>query len=63
MPHEAGLEIVAEGVASGVRADWRLKKGVQYAQGWYYAKAMPAAELAVWLSVVIALDATLTVCG
>ena len=49
MGHELGLEIVAEGVESGVQADWLRKKGVQYAQGWYYAKAMSARELVQWL--------------
>jgi sensor c-di-GMP phosphodiesterase-like protein len=49
MAHELGLEVVAEGVESGAQAAWLLKKGVQYAQGWYYAKAMPAGELAIWL--------------
>jgi sensor c-di-GMP phosphodiesterase-like protein len=49
MAHELGLEIVAEGVESSIQATWLLEKGVQYAQGWYYAKAMPAGELAVWL--------------
>jgi sensor c-di-GMP phosphodiesterase-like protein len=49
MAHELGLEIVAEGVESGVQAAWLLDKGVQYAQGWYYAKAMSAGDLAIWL--------------
>ncbi|HTR11147.1 MAG TPA: EAL domain-containing protein [Paraburkholderia sp.] len=49
MAHELGLEIVAEGVESEFQAQWLRKKGVQYAQGWYYAKAMPAGDLARWL--------------
>ncbi|WP_296652942.1 EAL domain-containing protein [Paraburkholderia sp.] len=49
MAHELRLEIVAEGVETGLQATWLREKGVQYAQGWYYAKAMPAGELAVWL--------------
>jgi sensor c-di-GMP phosphodiesterase-like protein len=49
MAHELGLEIVAEGVESGTQAIWLLDKGVQYAQGWYYAKAMPVDEFARWL--------------
>ena len=49
MAHELGLEIVAEGVESEFQAQWLLKKGVHYAQGWYYAKAMSAGDLAKWL--------------
>ncbi|QGZ57741.1 EAL domain-containing protein [Paraburkholderia acidiphila] len=49
MAHELGLEIVAEGVESEFQAQWLRTKGVQYAQGWYYAKAMSAGDLARWL--------------
>ncbi|RQH04370.1 EAL domain-containing protein [Paraburkholderia dinghuensis] len=49
MAHELHLEIVAEGVESGFQATWLREKGVQYAQGWYYAKAMSARDLATWL--------------
>jgi sensor c-di-GMP phosphodiesterase-like protein len=49
MGHELGLDIVAEGVESSVQADWLRTKGVQYAQGWYYSKAMPARELVMWV--------------
>ena len=37
----------AEGVGSATQARWLLQEGVQYEQGWYYAKAMPVGELAV----------------
>ncbi|SAL15072.1 diguanylate cyclase/phosphodiesterase with PAS/PAC sensor(s) [Caballeronia arvi] len=50
MAHELGVEIVAEGVESRAQAAWLLNKGVQYAQGWYYAKAMSASELVLWLT-------------
>ncbi len=49
MAQALGLAIVAEGVESEFQAQWLLEKGVQYAQGWFYAKAMPAGELAKWL--------------
>ncbi|WP_083654787.1 EAL domain-containing protein [Burkholderia sp. SRS-W-2-2016] len=50
MAHELGVELVAEGVESAGQAAWLRDKGVQYAQGWYYAKAMSAAELTGWLA-------------
>ncbi|MGX0621074.1 c-di-GMP phosphodiesterase [Cupriavidus metallidurans] len=50
MAHDMGLEIVAEGVESAVQIAWLLERGVHYAQGWYYAKAMTASTLAAWLS-------------
>jgi sensor c-di-GMP phosphodiesterase-like protein len=49
MAHELGLEIVAEGVESESQVEYLREKGVQYGQGWYFAKAMPVAELTVWL--------------
>lgn len=49
MAHALGLDIVAEGVESEMQADWLQERGVQFAQGWYYAKAMPADELTAWL--------------
>ncbi|NLP63666.1 EAL domain-containing protein [Paraburkholderia sacchari] len=49
MAHELNVEIIAEGVESAAQAAWLRNKGVQYAQGWYYAKAMAANELTRWL--------------
>jgi len=49
MAHELGLEIVAEGVELPVQVEYLREKGVQYAQGWYFAKAMPVDELTAWL--------------
>lgn len=49
MAHALNVEIIAEGVESAVQAAWLRDKGVQYAQGWYYAKAMAAHELTRWL--------------
>ncbi|MCP3713530.1 EAL domain-containing protein [Paraburkholderia sp. CNPSo 3274] len=51
MAHELNLELVAEGAESGAQVAWLREKGVQYVQGWYYAKAMSAHDLAVWLGV------------
>ncbi|WP_213308820.1 EAL domain-containing protein [Paraburkholderia sacchari] len=43
------VEIIVEGVESAAQAAWLRDKGVQYAQGWYYAKAMAVNELTRWL--------------
>lgn len=47
--HNLGLKVVAEGVED-IRI-WRLlaEKGCDYAQGFYLAKALPAAELDLWV--------------
>ena len=37
-----GLRIVAEGIETGDQAEWLRARGVQHAQGWLYARAMPA---------------------
>jgi sensor c-di-GMP phosphodiesterase-like protein len=50
MAHELNLEIVAEGIESGPQIDYLVGKGVQYGQGWYFAKAMPAGDLIAWLN-------------
>jgi diguanylate cyclase len=45
-----GLRVVAEGVEN--EGTWRLLRdaGCHVAQGWYYARPMPAEELSSWLS-------------
>ncbi|WP_229399468.1 putative bifunctional diguanylate cyclase/phosphodiesterase [Micromonospora okii] len=45
-----GLRVVAEGVED--ERTWRLlhAAGCDLAQGWFYARPMPAAELAAWLA-------------
>ncbi|MBI2753155.1 MAG: EAL domain-containing protein [Betaproteobacteria bacterium] len=40
-----GLRMVAEGVETQEQADYLRARGVQCAQGWLYAKAMPMGEL------------------
>ncbi|RKE37597.1 sensor c-di-GMP phosphodiesterase-like protein [Paraburkholderia sp. BL23I1N1] len=49
MAHELGVEIVAEGVEHEVQVDYLVQRGVQYGQGWLFAKAMRVNELTVWL--------------
>jgi sensor c-di-GMP phosphodiesterase-like protein len=43
MAHRLGLRIIAEGVERRSQADYLKNRGVDYAQGWYYSKSMPAA--------------------
>jgi EAL domain-containing protein (putative c-di-GMP-specific phosphodiesterase class I) len=45
-----GLRVVAEGVED--ERTWRLlhAAGCDVAQGWFYARPMPAGELVTWLS-------------
>jgi sensor c-di-GMP phosphodiesterase-like protein len=50
MAHELGVELVAEGVESELQVNYLLEKGVQYGQGWYYAKPMTAVALGEWLA-------------
>jgi sensor c-di-GMP phosphodiesterase-like protein len=44
MGHSLHLEIVAEGVETKAQADFLRKRGVTYAQGWLFGKAIPLKE-------------------
>lgn len=45
-----GLSVTAEGVESASVADALRELGVDFGQGWHWARAMPAPELAAWLA-------------
>ena len=43
MAQRLELRTIAEGVETAQQADYLLSRGVDYAQGWHYSRAMPAA--------------------
>ncbi|EEA03368.1 EAL domain protein [Burkholderia sp. H160] len=49
MAHELGVEIVAEGIERTEQVEYLVGRGVQYGQGWLFAKAMRGEELVAWL--------------
>ena len=49
MAHDLGLMVVAEGVETAGQRDFLQAHGCNACQGWLYARAMPAHELAAWL--------------
>lgn len=44
MGHALGLSLIAEGVETEEQCDWLTSRGVEYGQGYYWAKPMPFDE-------------------
>ena len=44
MAYHLKLRTIAEGVETARQADYLLSRDVDYAQGWYFSRALPAAE-------------------
>jgi sensor c-di-GMP phosphodiesterase-like protein len=44
-----GLHIIAEGVETPQQMKWLNEHGVESAQGYFYAKAVPASEFSIYL--------------
>ena len=61
MAHNLGLEVIAEGVETDAQAEFLLNEQCEEAQGYLYAKALPAAQFEAYLKTSrLASDATKT---
>jgi len=49
MARDVGLAVIAEGVETQAQAEYLAARGVQYAQGWLFGKAMPMREFVAGL--------------
>jgi len=49
MAHNLGLKVVAEGVETEAQLSFLSQNGCDEAQGYYFARPQPAAELTKWL--------------
>jgi diguanylate cyclase (GGDEF)-like protein len=50
LSHNLGLRVVAEGVETAAQLDFLRARGCDFAQGWLFAPAMPAAEAGAYLT-------------
>ncbi|MED5525298.1 MAG: EAL domain-containing protein [Pseudomonadota bacterium] len=48
--HRLGMELLAEGIETERQAQFLRAKGVEYGQGYFYARPMPAPTLRQWLA-------------
>lgn len=49
MAQSLRLKVIAEGVETLEQVNWLLKRGVQFCQGWYFAKALPPQAFIAWV--------------
>ncbi len=49
MAERLKLRIIAEGIEKREQAEYLRERGVDYGQGWYFSKALPAAEFMVFI--------------
>jgi EAL domain-containing protein (putative c-di-GMP-specific phosphodiesterase class I) len=50
LAHNLGMDVVAEGVETSAQAEQLLALGCEYAQGFYFSKAVEAAEAACFIA-------------
>jgi diguanylate cyclase (GGDEF)-like protein/PAS domain S-box-containing protein len=50
LAHNLGMDVVAEGVESAVQAEQLLALGCEYAQGFYFSKAVEAAQASCFIA-------------